>query len=167
MGPSRTKPPHNLYPTAASKTTASTPSEMTSRAQPYTPTTSYRAWNSTTNSLPAKSRAKTYIFTLPHGTVPDRDIRREECRFHIYLNAVSAAPLSRLVLNIHRTCRHVPSNNVIGDLLWPIAQFSATKKRFDEMEFDMIIKATGSPPLNQAAEGFFFRMDAGAGVAPA
>ena len=83
------------------------------------------------------------------------------------LDAVSAAPPPRLVLHIHKTNdRRVPTNNVIGDLLWLIAQFYATRKRFDEMEFFMVITAPGYPPSNLAA-GFFFRLAGGAGVAPA
>ena len=87
-----------------------------------------------------------------------------------YLDAVSAAPRSRLVLNIHHTTgrHHVPSNGAVGDLLWLMAQFYASGKRFEEMEFDMRIKAasgSGDPPWERAAEGFFFRVGGGDGVA--
>ena len=82
----------------------------------------------------------------------------------INLNAVSAVLPPRLTLSIYHTDRLVPKNNVVGDLLWLVAQFYATHKRFDEMEFVMIIKAPGYPPLNRAA-GFFMRLDGGAGVA--
>lgn len=83
-----------------------------------------------------------------------------------HLDVISAALPPRLALNIHHTARYVPSNSVIGGLLWLIARFYATKQRFDEVDFDMMIKVSGRPPLNRAA-GFFMRLDGDAGVATA
>ncbi|KAL8795534.1 MAG: hypothetical protein Q9195_001955 [Heterodermia aff. obscurata] len=75
----------------------------------------------------------------------------------IHLDAISAAFPPRLALNIHHTNRLVPKMDVVADLLWLIAQFYATNKRFDEMDFEMIVKASGYPPSTRAA-GFFMRL---------
>ena len=83
-----------------------------------------------------------------------------------HLNVISAALPPRLALNIHHTNRLVPTNSVVGSLLWLIALFYASEKRFDEMDFDMMIKVSGRPRLNRAA-GFFMRLNGDAGVATA
>ena len=81
-----------------------------------------------------------------------------------HLDAVSAPLPPRLALNIHKSDRYVPRNDVIGNLLWLIMQFYATQKRFNEIDFVMIINAPGHAPMDWAA-GFFMRLHGSAGVA--